>query len=266
MFFLKSFVSLLLVIAFLIIYPVIPIYSAGEPQVESSIQVLVDSMKRQEKVYQSIVKNSVNTKTPGYREIGVINATGAKVISYARFKQGTLILTQNPLDFGIEGDGFFTIRVGDEYWYTRDGRFTINQDGFLVTLSLGYPVVGENGPIVIPESSERLQVTTSGKIYQGKEEIDTFKITKIQDKSKLNIINGTFFSLPVKSYGEVKAEDFSYTIRQGYYESSNIDLTQQLMNLPITRTMYDANAKAIKIRQRLFNSFIQDSLQNQIQF
>ena len=271
----KVFLSIL---AFYIIIAVIPIklvflsspigkaFAGGEAQVDVSVHELVESMKCQEKAYQAIMKNSVNTKTPGYRELGVIVDKNGRVISYARYRQGTLVLTKNPLDLAIEGDGFFVIAGGDQAWYTRDGRFVINPDGVLVTLSGGYPVLGEGGPIVLPDATARIQISTGGKIYQYNEEIDSFKIVDIRDKTKLTILNGSFFSLPKKYVRQIQSEDFTYFIRQGYYESANIDLNKQLMDIPITRTMYDANAKAIKIKQRSLNTIIQDSLQNPVSF
>ena len=70
------------------------------------------------------------------------------------FTQGTLESTGNPLDLAIQGEGFFAVREstpsGEAVRLTRDGRFTQNSDGVLVTTT-GLPVLDDSDrPISIP--------------------------------------------------------------------------------------------------------------------
>ena len=79
--------------------------------------------------------------------------TGVEVNEvYTEFEQGSLQRTENPFDLALEGRGFFTVATERGDRYTRDGGFTINNEGILVTKN-GNPVLGENGPIKVQQNN-----------------------------------------------------------------------------------------------------------------
>ena len=71
---------------------------------------------------------------------------------FTDFAQGSLQRTENNFDLALEGKGFFTVLTETGEKYTRDGSFTINQDGVLMTHN-GNPVLGENGIIVVQKNN-----------------------------------------------------------------------------------------------------------------
>ena len=77
---------------------------------------------------------------------------------------GALVATGNPLDVAIEGDGYFAVDTGRGVRYTRNGSFTIAQDGRLVTQD-GLAVRGDGGTAIsIPPGTAELVVSGDGSV------------------------------------------------------------------------------------------------------
>ncbi len=152
-----------------------------------------DGFKRKEGVYSSfpeVMIARLQSAKPD-RELGT---TGTGVFleeSYTDFRPGNYRYTGQPLDFAIEGNGFFQIEVPDAeattidelepavatelseqpdmattVMYTKNGDFTINQAGQLVTQQ-GYRVLGANGQPLVVTEAEEIQITGSGDIVSG---------------------------------------------------------------------------------------------------
>ncbi|HXK66386.1 MAG TPA: flagellar hook-basal body protein, partial [Spirochaetota bacterium] len=79
--------------------------------------------------------------------------TGVEVNEvYTIYDQGSLMRTENPFDMALDGKGFFTVMTERGERYTRNGAFTLNQDGILVTHN-GLPVLGQNGIIKLQKNN-----------------------------------------------------------------------------------------------------------------
>ena len=90
---------------------------------------------------------------------------------------GPLIQTDNPLDLALQGDGYFNVDVGGETLLTRDGHFTLGDDGFLRT-SGGMSVMGQGGAIEIPQG-EAVSITSDGQIIGSVSgHIDTLALSR----------------------------------------------------------------------------------------
>ncbi len=79
--------------------------------------------------------------------------TGVEVNEvYTIYEQGSLMRTENPFDVALDGKGFFTVMTERGERYTRNGAFTLNKDGILVTHN-GLPVLGQNGIIKLQKNN-----------------------------------------------------------------------------------------------------------------
>ncbi|MGB4268461.1 MAG: flagellar hook-basal body protein, partial [Spirochaetota bacterium] len=79
--------------------------------------------------------------------------TGVEVNEvYTLYEQGSLMRTENPFDVALDGKGFFAVMTERGERYTRNGAFTLNKDGILVTHN-GLPVLGENGIIKLQKNN-----------------------------------------------------------------------------------------------------------------
>jgi len=214
---------------------------------DPGLKFAADGMSVYENAFNSMMNNAVNSTTPGYKEIGVSNVSdknGVKNIVFYRFFQGSAIQSGGSLDFIIEGPGFFVLKCPWGNGYTRDGRFTLESDGRLVTLDKHFPVMGENGEIYIGAGS--LSVDESGAILAGGQFRDLFRIVQLTYAEKLVSLNGSIFYFEDVSMEQQSNTTIPYKIKKGYYEASNVDLSSQMAQLPIVKNVYDANTKAVK--------------------
>jgi flagellar basal-body rod protein FlgF len=177
---------------------------------------------------------------------------------YTDHSNGPLKMTGNNFDLALEGDGFFCIQTPDGVHYTRQGDFTLNADGVLVTRS-GFPVLGEGGKITInsdknPNQYAQFAVDEQGRVSVDGKEVDTLRIVKIADRSRLTRAGDTLFKPPATGAGEVRADDFR--VSQGFIELSNVDVVKMMTEMievlrgyesyqKVIRSADEANAKAI---------------------
>ena len=100
--------------------------------------------KREELFVNELKKKVSELSGPNFAKSMTVPYAGSRI----DFTQGALEGTNRPLDVAISGDGLFSVETPESEAYTRDGRFTLNQEGILVTPD-GLPVLGEGGPIEI---------------------------------------------------------------------------------------------------------------------
>src|ERR1017187_7645878 len=146
---------------------------------------LLVSLSQQLAAYRSIdviANNPANASTPGFKreaakfEEFIVQVrpaedqTAPQSLSFVKdagvmrdLGQGELRSTGAPLDFAINGKGYFTVQTPAGMRYTRDGHFTLDQNGQLVT-SDGYPVQGDGGAITITPDDGNVSVGPDGTI------------------------------------------------------------------------------------------------------
>lgn len=155
--------------------------------------------------------------------------------------QGPAINTHNPLDFMLEGDGYFKIQTPDGVRYTRNGQFTLATDGALVTKA-GHPVLGEKGNIFL--RSGDFEINHLGEIYQDGQMLDRLVIERIEDKSAFERAGHNYYYYGGDPQGTKRIKHPS--IRQGFLEGSNVNAIQNLTAMILTHRSYEAYQKALK--------------------
>lgn len=179
------------------------------------------------------------------RRIG-INNPGVKIgENYTDYSQGSYKITDNTYDLALAGEGFFTIeftnKAGDtSTMYTRDGSFSVNEEGYLVTKDGDY-VMGKNGRIQLSPLLET-SIDTTGAISQNGEVVDTLQITDFEDYNYL------------EKYGEnlyraVEGATFvnsNAKVNSGYLEMSNVSVVTEMVDLIAITRQYEANQKIIQ--------------------
>ena len=162
---------------------------------------------------------------------------------YVNFEQGSLQATDDPYNLAIEGSGMFVIGAYDEEGnvlekYTRDGTFTLNPNGQLVTKD-GYFVVGGNGPITIDSSNVRID--EQGKVFADGEYVDQIKLTDFENPETLNKIGSGIFD----AAEDTVMTEFGAQVIQGYVEGSNVSSIDEMVNIINVMRSYETNQKML---------------------
>ena len=150
---------------------------------------------------------------------------------------GELKRTGNPLDVAINGNGFFAVKVGDKVFYTRDGHFLLDPQGYLITQN-GNPVLDENGKKILignaPLSS--IKITKDGTIFVGTRWVAKLKVVNLKEVKHVG--NNLYTGKVVKTK--------PYEIVQGYLEGSNVNPVEEMTKMIETVRAYEAFANAMK--------------------
>lgn len=206
-------------------------------------------------MYQEVEANPQNTNIPGIVEnpnSKIQVGTGVKPSSTQKiFLQGDLQSTGNATDVAIHGEGFFQLRKPDgSYVYTRDGSFKLSADGSIVSSS-GY--VLEPG-FTISDDVQSFSITNDGQLTVTDNTGDTVDLGQIDLVKFIN--PGGLIALGDNMYAETEAsgaplvgtpgyEGFG-EIKQGYLESSNVDIVEEMISMITAQRAYEINSKTVK--------------------
>src|SRR5690606_16729210 len=167
------------------------------------------------------------------------------------FLQGDIVATNNQLDLAIQGEGFFQIRKADgSYVYTRDGSFKINSEGRFVT---------SNGHLLDPEISidentlsisiSRDGVVESEQVGGSKIILGNIELVKFMNPAGLKALGDNLYAETESSgqplIGAPGSEGFG-EVHQGYLESSNVDIVEEMIAMITAQRAYEINSKTVK--------------------
>lgn len=192
---------------------------------------------------------------PNDGNIGKMNF-GAKVDGvYTQFVQGSVIKTDSPTNVAIQGDGFFAVQTPNGIKYTRDGNFSISQNGELVTAE-GYNVLGANGAISFGDafltSSSQLQIKNNGEVMIDNEIVDKLEIVAFQSNESLKKAADNLYE------GNGARKPFEGSVLQGFTESSNVNSVTAMVDMIAVSRAYEANQKMIQVHDNLLGKAVNE--------
>ncbi len=190
-----------------------------------------------------------NTKLPS----GLMLGSGAKVVAVQKnFSQGNALTTNNSLDIMIDGRGFFEIEMPDgSSGYTRNGQFQLNEEGIIVTPGSGYPLLPQ---VQIPTNALSISVGAEGEVsvrIAGQAEnqvVGQLNVNDFVNPSGLEPIGENLYTETGASGAPlqgVPGGDGMGFLRQGMLETSNVNVTEELVNLIESQRVYEMNSKVI---------------------
>lgn len=236
-------------------------------------------MDAQQTGVDNIANNLANANTTGYKQSKVVfqdllyqtvQASGedessgaappatlqlghgaAAIATVRQFTQGGFAETGNALDVAINGDGFFQVRRPDgTIAYTRDGTFTLSEDGTIVTQT-GLPLEPD---INIPPDAVEIHISQDGLVkarFQGEPEpvaIGQIELARFSNPGGLRAIGGNLFEQS-ESSGQpllsTPGQEGLGVVRQGYLEGSNVNVVQEMVNLISAQRAYEINSKMV---------------------
>jgi len=193
---------------------------------------------------------------------GIEVGNGSRVASTSKsFTQGQLTQTGEKLDIAIQGDGFFEVQKPDgTLAYTRDGSFKVSPTG-TVTTSDGMPVLGGFQPV--PTGTTDIAVSDTGEVtYQGSSGTQTFRLTmtRFANPSGLKSLGGNLYQETPASgtpeTGSPGENGFGGTL-QGYIESSNVNIVEEMVSLITAQRAYEINSKSIQTSDEMLQNVAQ---------
>lgn len=205
--------------------------------------------------YQTITNNLANASTPGFkRQAGAFASVlhgylagetpGVEQHTSLDLAQGTFSQTGNSLDLAIDGEGFFVVETPDGPMYTRCGTMQISATGRLVD-SAGNGFAGDGGAIILPPAvtAEQVAVAADGTVSAGGQTLGRLRIVNFEGPDDIEAVSGTMFRAVE---GSTPTASTDHAVRQGFRETSNVNVVKELVDLITVTRMYEANYKALK--------------------
>lgn len=200
--------------------------------------------------------------------------TGVEVNEvYTQFGQGSLQRTESPFDMAIEGRGFFSVMTERGERYLRNGAFTINKEGNLVTHN-GFLVMGENGPIRVQKNNfivnergdvivnmdlsldPRDVVEMSNNNWEEPVVIDRLKIVDFENIREIKKEGESLFRETELSGPPLPPENAK--ILQGFLEKSNVNIVREMVDMIEVQRSYEANQKGIMTHDQTLGRLINE--------
>ena len=183
---------------------------------------------------------------------------GVRTVATARsFAQGNLQQTGNNLDIAIQGNGFFQLTMPDgTIGYTRDGAFQIDNQGRIVN-SNGLPI---SGGITIPANATAVSISAEGTVSAtipgtiAPQSVGTITLANFVNPPGLEPKGQNVYAESAASgqpnVGTAGANGLG-NLMQGFVETSNVNVVQELVTMIQTQRAYEMNSKAIQTSDQM---------------
>lgn len=205
--------------------------------------VNTNGFKKSEAITRSFPEMLLNKIEAGEAEaeIGEISTGAFMERSFKDLSQGAVQRTNNKLDFAVEGEGYFVIETEAGNRYSRDGNFSINANSELVTQSGDYVLDSQGARIqLIPDQD--FNVSGDGQItFNNGLEGAEIALVNFEDSAELTQEGDNLYA------AQAGAEELAAngSIAQGYLESSNVKIVEEMVKMIKTTRHYESNQKVI---------------------
>jgi flagellar basal-body rod protein FlgG len=215
-------------------------------------------------IYQNLrqagAASSDQTVLPAGLQVGL----GTRAVATARnFTQGNLQQSGRNLDVAIEGNGFFQVSLPDgDTAYTRDGSFKLDPNGQLVTNS-GYLV---QPGITVPANALSVTIAADGTVtatvpgQTAPQNLGQLQLASFTNPGGLDPRGGNLFGETAASgapnAGNPGANGMG-ALQQGYLETSNVNVVEELVSMIQTQRAYELNSKAISTSDQMLQRLAQ---------
>lgn len=207
----------------------------------------------QDLLYQTINLAGTNSSNSTSLPSGIQVGHGSKLQSVQRtYSTGNMRSTDGRYDMAIEGDGFFQVTMPDgTLAYTRDGAFTLDQNGTLVNAS-GYNLTPQ---ITIPQDALSVTIAKDGTVSVTQtgqtqpQQVGQITLVHFINPAGLNQLGNNLVQPTLASGDAIEGnpgQDGLGTILQGSLEVSNVDVAEEMVNMIIGQRAYEANSKTIQ--------------------
>lgn len=215
-------------------------------------------------MYQNLRQSGANSTEQTQLPTGLQVGLGVRPVATSRiYSQGSLQQTTNNLDLAIKGNGFFQIQQPDGTTaYTRDGSFQLDANGQIVT-NTGYTVVPG---ITIPATAQSITIGQDGTVsvtlpgQVNPQTLGQIQLANFINPAGLDPKGGNLFmetaSSGTPNVGAPNANGMG-SLQQGYVETSNVNVVEELVTMIQTQRAYELNSKAVQTSDQMLQKLAQ---------
>ena len=215
-------------------------------------------------LYQTLrqpgAQSSQQTQVPTGLQVG----TGVRPVATERiFTQGNLQQTGNSLDIAINGQGFMQVQMPDgTHAYTRDGSFHVDAQGQIVT-SNGNPL---QPALTIPANAQKITIGVDGTVsvqlpgQVNPQNVGTIQLANFINPAGLAPLGQNLYTETASSgtpQVNTPGTNGVGTLSQGYVETSNVNVVEELVSMIQTQRAYEINSKAITTSDQMLQRLSQ---------
>ncbi len=209
-------------------------------------------------MYQNMRQAGANSSEQTQLPTGLQVGLGVRAVANARsYTQGNLQQTGNNFDVAIKGQGFFEVQMPDgTSAYTRDGSFQVDATGRIVTNN-GYVV---QPGITVPATAQNVTIAADGTVSAAlpgqatPQVIGTLQIANFVNPAGLEAKGENLFAETAASGTPTTGAPGSNgmgTLQQGFVETSNVNVVEELVAMIQTQRAYELNSKAIQTSDQM---------------
>jgi flagellar basal-body rod protein FlgF len=232
------------------------------------LYVAAEGMAARQKAQDVLAMNLANVNTTGFKAdrpvfetalqrtlyrvegtgatpIGTLSAGALLTTTYTDLQPGPLMRTGNPLDVAIEGEGYFAVQTPAGIRYTRNGAFSLNAEGILITRE-GFPVLGTQGVIRLPHSAT-LEIGEDGSLRIDGKVVDRLQIvqgTMRKDTNGWLVGNATPVATP--------------RLITGMLEGANVNIVREMVEMIEYLRAYETHQRAIQAQDETLGRAINE--------
>ena len=213
-------------------------------------------------LYETILEPGARSSGNTSYSVGVQIGSGSKISGVRRqFSQGSPIVTNNPYDLMIDGEGYFAIvhPTDGTVVYTRDGSFSVNAQGLLVTKK-GFQVMPG---ITLPNNASSLAISENGQVDAYiRDQIEPIvlgqiPVTTFMNPGGLKDLSGNMHRQTSTSgvpTTNIAGENGAGKIMQGNLESSNVSIMVEMTDLIRAQRAYEMNSKVMGVADQMMQT------------
>lgn len=237
---------------------------------------LLVSLSQQLAAYRAmdvIANNLANVSTPGFKRESAKfeeymvrlrpseDQKGPQTVSFVKdagvlrdAAQGNIEATGATYDVALNGSGYFQVQTPAGMRYTRDGHFSLDANGNLVT-SEGYQVQGDGGAITITPTDGDINIAQDGSVSSvingASNQLGKIKVVDFADDTALVKEGSNLYST-----SQIPNTTTTTTMRQGALEASNVQPVIEISHMIEVMRAYEATATLSKSQQDLMTQAI----------
>ncbi|HEV8502804.1 MAG TPA: flagellar basal-body rod protein FlgG [Casimicrobiaceae bacterium] len=215
-------------------------------------------------LYQTMRQPGANSSQQTNLPTGLQIGTGVRPVATERiFSQGNLQQTSNSLDVAINGQGFLQVQMPDgSTSYTRDGTLHLDSQGQMVTSS-GYPILPA---ITVPSNAQTITIGNDGTVsvtqagQAAPTQIGALQLANFINPAGLESRGENLYTETQSSGNPTTSTPGSNgmgTLSQGYVETSNVNVVEELVNMIQTQRAYEINSKAVETSDQMLQRLAQ---------